>query len=59
MIRHLSSQLNYGLNESNFLVHLDPFASGQVTYSSCVTILSQIVTQPETQSTLLLELRNN
>jgi hypothetical protein len=59
MIRHLSDRLNYGLNEANFLVHLDPFASGHVTYSSCVTILSQIVTQPDSQSTLLLELKNN
>lgn len=56
MIKEITSKLGCGLNQANLLVHLDPFASGQVTYSSCVTVLSQIVVNTDTETSLLLAL---
>ena len=50
------SQCSVGLNATNLLVHLDPFNSNQITYSSCVTILSQIVVDNDNKSTLFVEL---
>ena len=56
MISYIVEQLPFGLNVSDLLVHLDPFNSNTITFSSCVTILSQIITDQSTKSTLLLDL---
>lgn len=56
MISLIVSKSSYGLNATTLLVHLDPYQADSITYSACATLLSQIVTNEQTQSTLLLDL---
>jgi hypothetical protein len=56
MIGYIVSKISYGLNATTLLVHLDPFNYDQVTYSACVTILSQIVTDTKREISLFSEL---
>ena len=56
MLGFIVAHSPFGLNAANLLIHLDPFNSNTITFSSCVTVLSQVVTDPSSKSTLLFDL---
>lgn len=53
MIHRIDPEGELNLNIEQLLIHVDPFTSDQISYSSCVTILSNIFVDEKNQLTLI------